>query len=145
MTPNPHYMLHPGCTHTASIDTQKPSGLSPLSLSLLHGRAEKAMNHMKDVAAPEMFPWASLEKSGLLSQNYRAQNHPPFVFSTPPPGSALTILNAVLDAPLPHRNSAGSLEAEAPGLLPSLPVAENDSCQDGKQRLEGGPREGGVS
>ena len=64
MTFNPHYMLHPGCTHTTSRDTQKPSGLSSL-LSLFSMGGLKAMNHMKDVAAPEMFPWASLEKRAV--------------------------------------------------------------------------------
>ena len=36
-----------------------------LSLSLFSMGGLKAMNHMKDVAAPEMFPWASLEKRAV--------------------------------------------------------------------------------
>ena len=65
MTVNSYYMHPHGCTHTTSLDTQKPSWLSPLSLSLLSMGGLKTMNHMKDVAALEMFSRVSLEKRAV--------------------------------------------------------------------------------
>ena len=49
-------------------------------------------------------------------------------------------MNSVLNAPLPHPQIPQGHEGEAPGLLPSLAIAENDSYQEEKQKLLTGER-----
>ena len=47
-------------------------------------------------------------------------------------------MNSVLNAPLPHPQIPQSHEGEAPGLLPSLAIAEKDSYQEKQKLLTGG-------
>ena len=79
------------------------------------------------------------EESGLLRSELQSTESPTVRFSQLLHQAARFLLNALLYAPFPHPEIPQGHEAEAPGLLPSLPVAENDSCQDGKQRLGGRP------
>lgn len=77
--------------------------------------------------------------SGLLRSELQSIESPTVGFSQLLHQAVRFFLNAVLDAPLPHPKIPQGHEGEASDLLPSLPVAENDSCQEGKQRLGGRP------
>ena len=49
------------------------------------------------------------------------------------------LLNTILNAPLPHPKIPQGHEGEASDLLPSLPIAKEDSYQKEKQKLGGRP------
>ena len=93
-----------------------------------------------------MLPRASPERERrLLRSELQSTGSPTVGFSQLLHQAARFLLNAVLDAPLAHPEITQRHEGEAPGLLPYLPIAENDSYQQGKQKLGASSREGGVS
>ena len=82
---------------------------------------------MKDVASPEMFPRMSKEKRGALGVRLTAYSITHHWFSQLLHQAAGFFLNSVLNAPLPHPEIPQGREGEAPGLLPSLAIAKEDS------------------
>ena len=108
MTFNPHYMLHPGCTHTTSIDTQKPSWLSPFSLSSpCEGWKPGTICKMwRPLKCFQGRPWRSERSAEVRITEHRITHH--WFFSTPPPGSALPLEHGPRCSSCPSRNSAGS-------------------------------------
>jgi len=135
----PHCMHSYGSTHMTSTDTQNLPWLSLLHTSPLHRRADNhnpcercglSWNVSKDV---------NREDSSLLRSDLQSTESPTVGFSQLLHQAARFLLNAVLDALLPHPEIPQRHEGEAPGLLPSLPAAEEDSCREEKQKLGGRP------
>ena len=99
------------------------------------------MTHRKDMAHPEMLPRGITGEREDLMIELQSIESPTIGFSQLLHQAAGFLLNSVLNAPLSHPKISQGHEGEAPHLLPSLPIAENDPYQEEKQRL-GGRSEG---